>query len=107
LGTDSLASVQACSSIEPELDLFAEMRALVQAVPGLEPATVVLLATINGARALGWAGRIGELAPGAYADLIAIPYAGTPKEAYAALVNHTGPVSAAMTAGRWLPGFAY
>jgi cytosine/adenosine deaminase-related metal-dependent hydrolase len=106
LGTDSLASVKACSGLEPELDLFAEMRALVQAAPGLEPATVVRLATINGARALGWPGRIGELTPGAYADLIAIPYAGTPKEAYAALVNHTGPVSAAMTAGCWLPGFA-
>ena len=57
--------------------------------------------TVNGARALGLAGQIGELSEGALADIIAIP-AATPKiEAYEAVLFHTGPVAASMIDGRW------
>ncbi len=69
LGTDSLAS-------NHSLSLFAEMQALSRAYPMLAPAEVLALVTTNAARALGQAGLLGELTPGAHADLIAFPIAG-------------------------------
>ena len=48
--------------------------------------------TLAPARALGEEGRLGCIAPGALADLIAIPVSGRPEEAAAACVAHTGRV---------------
>ena len=42
----------------------------------ISPVEILQMATVNGARALGLAGKVGELSPGAFADLIAIPFAG-------------------------------
>lgn len=39
---------------------------------GMTPMQAIQAATINGADALGWAGQVGILAAGAYADLIAV-----------------------------------
>jgi cytosine/adenosine deaminase-related metal-dependent hydrolase len=64
LGTDSLASA-------PDLDPFAEMAALAAEHPGLPPAAVVRAATLEGARALGIAGRLGAIEPGRSARLVA------------------------------------
>jgi len=69
LGTDSLASA-------PDLDLFAEMAALRETHPKLAPAAVLRVATLNGARALGLADRLGSIEPGKLADLIVVPLAG-------------------------------
>ncbi len=72
LGTDGAAS-------NNNLDLFLEMdtAAKLHKVATLDPTvldaeTVLRMATIEGARALGLAGRIGSLEPGKQADLILI-----------------------------------
>ena len=66
LGTDSLASNNA-------LDMRAEMRE-VQNVHGLGDRETLEMATLNGARALGQRGKLGELSPGSTADLVAFPH---------------------------------
>jgi len=45
---------------------------------GMKPLAVLQSDMINGARLLGWAGQIGELRPGYFADVIAVP--GSPLE---------------------------
>jgi aminodeoxyfutalosine deaminase len=102
LGTDSLASVQRERRQRIELDLFAEMRALAAREPELSAETIVRMATVNGARALGLEGQIGELKPGAQADLIAIPFRHQAKEPYEATLSHQGGVTASMIGGKWV-----
>jgi 5-methylthioadenosine/S-adenosylhomocysteine deaminase len=66
LGTDSLASA-------PSLDLWDEMRAALTVHAGrLDPAAVLEMGTLGGARALGIADRVGSLEAGKYADLVAV-----------------------------------
>jgi cytosine/adenosine deaminase-related metal-dependent hydrolase len=102
LGTDSLASVKTAARTQPELNLFAEMRAFAQAHPEVAPSEILRMATQAGARALGWQDRIGGLFPHALADLITIPFHGKKEEAGAAVVHHHGPVSASMIDGQWV-----
>lgn len=45
---------------------------------GMKPLSVLQADLINGAKLLGWSGQIGELKPGYYADIIAVP--GNPLE---------------------------
>ena len=45
---------------------------------GMTPVAVLQADLINGAKLLGWEGRIGELKPGYFADVIAVP--GNPLE---------------------------
>ncbi|HEX8712956.1 MAG TPA: amidohydrolase family protein, partial [Terracidiphilus sp.] len=40
---------------------------------GMKPLAVLQADMINGAKLLGWAGQIGELKPGYFADIIAVP----------------------------------
>ena len=40
---------------------------------GMTPLESIQAATLNGAELMGWSGKVGVLAPGAYADLIAVP----------------------------------
>lgn len=65
LGTDSLAS-------NPDLSLWQEMRLLRQDHPAVAPEEVFAMATINGARLLGVAQRLGRIAPGVSASLPAV-----------------------------------
>ncbi len=65
LGTDSLAS-------NPELSLWREMRLLAEDHPGVEPATILAMATLGGAGALGCADRFGSLLPGRTAAVVAV-----------------------------------
>jgi cytosine/adenosine deaminase-related metal-dependent hydrolase len=102
LGTDSLASMLKEEGRLPELDMFAEMRALAAGQPGLPPETILRLATVNGARALGRAGELGELGAGALADLIAMPFAGQASEAAEAVVLGKNNVRAVMIDGQWV-----
>lgn len=67
LGTDSLASA-------PDLDLFAEMSALRDAHPGLDPAVIVRAATQGGASALGLANSFGTIEPGKSSRLTVVPF---------------------------------
>jgi len=70
LGTDSLASNETLSILD-------EMRFLHRQSPGVPVGTLLKMGTINGAIALGWQDKIGSVAPGKEADLIAIPLSGT------------------------------
>ena len=102
LGTDSLATVRKNEKQKPELDMFAEMRALAGSDKTISPSEILKLATINGARALGLAGKAGELSRGAFADLIAVPFTGKISRVHEALLEHSGNVAASMIQGRWV-----
>jgi cytosine/adenosine deaminase-related metal-dependent hydrolase len=102
LGTDSLATMRKLGRRKPALDMFEEMRALAEKDHTASPGEILRMATVNGARALDLAGKIGELSPRAFADLIAIPFHGKVARAHEAILAHTGPVSAGMIEGRWV-----
>jgi len=104
LGTDSLASVRTGGGRKVQLDLFAEMRTMAQAFPALKSGVVLQMATLNGARALGFKGEIGEFSPGASADAVAIPFTGKMTEVLRAIVHHQGPIAASLIRGRWAVG---
>ena len=59
------------------------------------------MATLNGARALGMSGQIGELSVGSFADLIALPFAGKIADIYDSVLHHQGNVAASMIDGQW------
>jgi cytosine/adenosine deaminase-related metal-dependent hydrolase len=101
LGTDSLATTRKTGKQKPELDLFAEMRLFADREKSVSPEQVLQMATINGARALGLAGKVGELAKGGLADLIALPCPEKTKDVYEAVLAHAGNVTASMIDGRW------
>jgi cytosine/adenosine deaminase-related metal-dependent hydrolase len=101
LGTDSLASVYKVRKKNVELNMFDEMRELAAAHPALPPKTILEMATINGAQALGLKGQVGVLSVGAFADLIAIPFAANVSESYEAAVADPGKLAAGMIDGRW------
>jgi imidazolonepropionase-like amidohydrolase len=50
---------------------------------GMKPLAVLQADMINGAKLLGWGGQIGELKPGYFADIVAVP--GSPLEDIAAV----------------------
>jgi aminodeoxyfutalosine deaminase len=101
LGTDSLATVRKLPRQSVELNLFDEMQELAYREPWLSARRIVKMATVNGARALGFTGRLGELAPGAFADWVALPCSSTLAGAWEAVVQHRGPVAASMIDGQW------
>jgi cytosine/adenosine deaminase-related metal-dependent hydrolase len=84
LGTDSLAS-------NPDLSLFGEMRELLRKHPSVSPREALEMVTINGAAALGQPNALGSLAPGAYADMIALPIP-SGGEVYENIVSFSGDV---------------
>jgi cytosine/adenosine deaminase-related metal-dependent hydrolase len=85
LGTDSLAS-------NDSLSLFSEMRVFLKTYPHLAPHDALAAVTVNPARALGMAGRLGCIRPGALADAISVPFAGAVRDAIGAVVGHSEPV---------------
>jgi cytosine/adenosine deaminase-related metal-dependent hydrolase len=101
LGTDSLASVTKMRGQPLELNLFTEMQSFASAHPDAPPETIVRMATLNGARALGMQGTLGELAANVMADLITVPYNGHCAGALEAVVHHKGDVAASMIDGEW------
>lgn len=66
LGTDSLAS-------NPDLDILAEARFVRQQFPELLPATIIKMATINGAEAVQLDQMTGSIQVGKSADLVVVP----------------------------------
>ncbi len=65
LGSDSRASTT-------DLSMLAEMQHAAQQHPDVPPQQILAMATINGARALGWMHLCGSLEPGKLADLVAV-----------------------------------
>ena len=102
LGTDSLASVTKVRGRPLELNLFAEMQSFAAAHPEAPPETIVRMATLNGARALGMQGAIGQLSENALADLIAVPFRGSSASSFEAVVHNAGDVAASMIDGEWV-----
>jgi cytosine/adenosine deaminase-related metal-dependent hydrolase len=101
LATDSLATVRKTGKAGLELNLFEEMRQLAAADKTISPEEILRMATVNGAKALGMAGQIGELSENALADLIAIPFAGKKADIYDAVMHHASTVAASMIDGQW------
>lgn len=101
LGTDSLASTSHTHKKPSELSLFAEMRQFAARHTKIGATTVLRMVTTNAARALGCTGRLGELSPGAEADLVALPFTGSTRNAARAAVAFEGHVTASMIAGQW------
>lgn len=93
LATDSLASTDS-------LSLFDEMRLLRRNEPWLRPEELLRMVTVNPARALKRRGQLGKIAPGALADLIALPAPGSLGGVYEDIVNHDKPVSWMMIDGQ-------
>jgi cytosine/adenosine deaminase-related metal-dependent hydrolase len=95
LGTDSLASTSS-------LSLFEEMRRLRTSEPWLSAQQILETVTINPARALQRAGRLGAVRPGAVAVLIALPVrlAGGPESVYDAILEYRAPVPWMMVDGK-------
>ncbi|MFN7980794.1 MAG: amidohydrolase family protein [Vicinamibacterales bacterium] len=65
VGTDSLAST-------PDLNVFAELAAMRALAPGVPAAALIESATVQGARALGFAADFGTLEPGRRARMLAV-----------------------------------
>lgn len=101
LGTDSLATVYKKHRQNVELNLFDEMRAFAAKNRHVSAKKILQMATINGARALGLAGQIGEISAGALADLVAIPFRGRIESVHHSVINHRGEVKASMIGGSW------
>jgi cytosine/adenosine deaminase-related metal-dependent hydrolase len=104
LGTDSLASVVKTRREAVDLNMFEEMRTLANRETSLSAKRILQMATVNGARALGMGGRIGELSTGSFADMIAIPFSGKLSGIHDAVVAHKGEVSSSMVNGQWVHG---
>ena len=93
MGTDSLASTDS-------LSLLGELRRVQESQPRLAADALLRTVTLAPARALGQEGRLGCIARGAFADLIAIPYSGTADGAAAACVAHPDRVPWMMLDGK-------
>jgi cytosine/adenosine deaminase-related metal-dependent hydrolase len=93
LGTDSLAS-------NTSLNLFEEMRHLRRDFPHISSEEIIDMVTRRPARAIGLSGELGEIAPGAYADLIAMPYHGAMSDAFDAVIENTSPINWMIVGGR-------
>jgi len=92
IGTDSRAS-------NPDLDLLAECRTLVEA--GLaSPLESLVMATRGGAFALGLERRVGRLASGMAADIAVLAPAGVAADPFAAAVAASTRVIATLRSGR-------
>lgn len=96
IGTDSLASTDT-------LSLFNEMRLLRETQPWLRPEQILRTVTVNPARALRRRGQLGRIAPGALADLIALPVSATFGNVHEEIIEHSAPVSWTMIDGQILP----
>jgi aminodeoxyfutalosine deaminase len=96
VGTDSLAS-------NPDLDVLAEIRFLHRLYPDLPGATLLRMATLSGAEALGWADETGSLAPGKSADLVVVPLPpGEEADPYRLVLGSGLPVRRVLFRGQWV-----
>jgi cytosine/adenosine deaminase-related metal-dependent hydrolase len=100
LGTDSLATISKSRTEPLALNLFSEMRALAKNFSNLSPKRILEMATVRAAEALGCGQALGCLAPGSFADLIAVSIEND-RHIYETILNHRGDVAASMIRGAW------
>ena len=79
LGTDSLAS-------NSSLDMRSEMREAMQ-LHGISAREALEMSTLNGARALGQPGQLGEISVGSLADLVAFAHEHADEDPYRRVVE--------------------
>jgi len=87
-----------------ELSLFAEMRAFAERFPSVSPEMILQMVTVNPARALGCAGKLGELRAGSFADIIALPIGRKSEDVYESILRDGRHVEASMINGSWAIG---
>ena len=92
LGTDSLAS-------NDDLSLFGEMRAFQRNWPRVSPEEILSMVTVNPAQALGEPYALGRIGQNYSADMLAIPFGGSRKDLFDALVAYEDAVPWIMIAG--------
>ncbi|HEY1861532.1 MAG TPA: amidohydrolase family protein, partial [Gemmataceae bacterium] len=97
LGTDSLAS-------NPDLDMLAEMRFLQRRRPDLSSDVILRMATVNGARALGWQEDTGSLTPGKSADFVVVPIGTARDDPHRLVLEGEEGARAVCLRGKWLVG---
>ena len=79
LGTDSRAS-------NPDLNLLREVQEVASRFPQIDPATLLRMATLDAAEALGLSELVGSLTPGKQAELKMVRCDGDLRDPYAALL---------------------
>lgn len=94
-GTDSMVS-------NWSLDMLEELKFVYQTYDGVTPAQLVRMATADAAEALGLAGKVGKLAPGMEADIIAIHIPGNFDDPLEAVLDQRSRNIFTMTAGNKL-----
>lgn len=77
------------------------MRLFAARFPDVPPARILEMTTVRAARALGRAGQLGQLTPGALADVIALPVAANARDVADAIVHDAPHASAVMIDGQW------
>ena len=92
LGTDSMAS-------NDTLNMLEEMQTLARMFPRMSAQHLLEMATVNGAKALKQSGKLGRIAPDAWADLIAAPLESGGSDPYEAIVYADKAVSFSMIGG--------
>ena len=92
-GTDSLASTDS-------LSLPGELRRLWKAEPWLTAEQLLETVTVNPARALRRPAQLGRIAPGAWADLIALPVSGNLASVHEEIVRFDQPIPWMMIDGQ-------
>ncbi|MGE0431893.1 MAG: amidohydrolase family protein [Planctomycetota bacterium] len=95
IGTESLAT-------NDSLSMLDEMRWLARSPDAPDPATILRMGTLYGARALDIEDQVGVLAPGMMADLtaVAVPAATNPDRVLDAVLRGDGPVTFTMVGGQ-------
>jgi len=96
LGTDSRAS-------NPDLSVWDELQFLRRCEPDVPGQTLLDLATIRGARALGLEAHCGTITPGRSADLAIIDLPAVPSaDPYDTLLHPSSRIQATVLRGHWL-----
>lgn len=93
LGTDSLAS-------NNSLDLFSEMRAAKEKYPQISDQDLIEMCTVQAARSIHQDKKLGQIAQGACADLIALPDPGGYGDVYSRVCAFRGKVPFVMVNGK-------
>lgn len=101
LGTDSLASMKVEHSPN-SLDLFNDMRLLLDGEYSIRPESILTMATINGAKALGLQSEVGSLEKGKQADWISLPWNGKSESLNEHVITNLEPVSNVVVGGRMI-----
>jgi cytosine/adenosine deaminase-related metal-dependent hydrolase len=76
------------------------MRTAKKVYPTLSARDLLEMVTIRPARALKLERSLGRIAPGYFADAIAIPFSGATEDAYEAIVQAKGPIKWMMINGK-------